>query len=85
MANKYDVLVQNIVDCVGGKENVEFFTHCVTRLRFNVKDQSLVKMEEIEKMPGALGAQWQNGQLQIIIGQSVGDVYKAICEKHCFK
>ena len=53
MANKYDVLVQNIVDCVGGKENVEFFTHCVTRLRFNVKDQSLVKMEEIEKMPGA--------------------------------
>ena len=84
MANKYDVLVQNIVDCVGGKENVEFFTHCVTRLRFNVKDQSLVKMEEIEKMPGALGAQWQNGQLQIIIGQSVGDVYKAICEKHGF-
>lgn len=82
MASKYEGLVNGIVDYVGGKENIEFFTHCVTRLRFNVKDQSLVKKEEIEKANGVLGVQWQNGQLQIIIGQSVADVYKSICDKY---
>ena len=52
MASKYEVLADNIVDYVGGKENIQFFTHCVTRLRFNVKDQSMVKMNLIEKIPG---------------------------------
>lgn len=84
MSKKYDELVSKIADCVGGKENVEFFTHCVTRLRFNVKDQSLVKTEEIEKLGGVLGVQWQNGQLQVIIGQAVNDVYRAICETYGF-
>lgn len=82
MASKYDTLASNIVDYVGGKSNIQFFTHCVTRLRFNVKDQSSVKKDLIEKLPGVLGVQWQNGQLQVIIGQSVGDAYKLICEKN---
>ncbi len=80
----YNVLVDSIIELVGGKENVTFFTHCVTRLRFNFNDQSLVKTEEISKLPGALGAQWKGAQLQVIIGQSVDDVYKAICEKYGF-
>ena len=82
MASKYEVLADNIVDYVGGKENIQFFTHCVTRLRFNVKDQSMVKMNLIEKIPGVLGVQWQNGQLQVIIGQAVADAYKLVCEKN---
>ena len=49
MASKYDTLASNIVDYVGGKSNIQFFTHCVTRLRFNVKDQSSVKKDLIEK------------------------------------
>lgn len=46
---KYESLVNEIVDLVGGKENISFFTHCVTRLRFNVKDKGLVRNEEISR------------------------------------
>lgn len=81
-ANKYEKLANVIVGLVGGKDNIAFFTHCVTRLRFNLKDQGLGQIEEIKKIPGVLGAQWQNGQLQVIIGQAVGDAYKRICEKN---
>lgn len=52
MAKNYDSLVNGVVDLVGGKDNVEFFTHCVTRLRFNVKDQSKVDTASIEKLDG---------------------------------
>ena len=79
MAN-YEQISSNIVDLVGGKDNISYFTHCVTRLRFNLKDASKAKKEEIDKLQGVLGSQWQNGQLQVIIGQAVGDVYKKICE-----
>lgn len=56
----------------------------MTRLRFNVKDKSLVKADKIEKYPGVLGDQWQNGQFQIIIGQNVGDVYNQIAKRYGF-
>ena len=82
MAADYTEISSKIVDLVGGKDNISYFTHCVTRLRFNVKDESKVNKEEIEKLKGVLGSQWQNGQLQVIIGQAVGDVYKQICEKN---
>ncbi len=82
MAANYDAVADRIVDLVGGKDNISFFTHCVTRLRFNLKDQKKASKEEIDKLPGVLGSQWQNGQLQVIIGQAVGDVYKQICEKN---
>ncbi|MEG0469663.1 MAG: PTS transporter subunit EIIB, partial [Longicatena sp.] len=82
---KYEDLANSVVDLIGGKDNVMFFTHCVTRLRFNLKDQSVVKTEQIECLEGVIGVQWQNGQLQIIIGQAVGDAYKLICEKSGLK
>ncbi|MGX8833448.1 PTS transporter subunit EIIC [Amedibacillus sp. YH-ame6] len=82
---KYEDLANSVVDLIGGKDNVMFFTHCVTRLRFNLKDQSVVKTEKIEGLEGVIGVQWQNGQLQIIIGQAVGDAYKLICEKSGLK
>lgn len=79
---KYEELAANIIELVGGKENIEVFTHCVTRLRFNVKNSELVKTEKIKALPGVLGIQWQGGQLQIILGQTVGDAYALICKKH---
>lgn len=82
--SKYQELTDKVVDLVGGKDNVTFFTHCVTRLRFNVKDQSKVQKDEIDKISGVLGSQWQNGQYQIIVGQAVGDVYKDVCAKYGF-
>lgn len=78
---RYESLASNVIELLGGKENVVFFTHCVTRLRFNVKDKSIVKKEELEKIEGVMGCQWSGDQLQIIIGQAVGDAYKLICEK----
>ena len=81
---KYDELANNIAALVGSKDNVTSFAHCMTRLRFNVKDKGLVKTEEIEKLEGVVGTQWSNNQLQIIIGQSVGDAYDLICEKNGF-
>lgn len=78
---RYEDLANSVIDLVGGKDNITFFTHCVTRLRFNVKDKSAVKKEEIEKVGGVMGCQWSGDQLQIIIGQAVGDAYNLICKK----
>lgn len=79
---RYEDLANSVIDLVGGKDNITFFTHCVTRLRFNVKDKSAVKKEDIEKIQGVMGCQWSGDQLQIIIGQAVGDAYNCICEKN---
>lgn len=78
---RYEDLANSVIDLVGGKDNITFFTHCITRLRFNVKDKSAVKKEEIEKVEGVMGCQWSGDQLQIIIGQAVGDAYNLICKK----
>ncbi|MCD7840058.1 MAG: PTS transporter subunit EIIC [Erysipelotrichaceae bacterium] len=82
--NKYEDLANRVVDLVGGKENITYFTHCITRLRFNVKDKSLVNVEEIESIANVVGTNWSGEQLQIIIGQSVDDAYRLICQKHGF-
>lgn len=81
---KFEQLSSQIVDHVGGKNNISFFTHCVTRLRFNIKDKGLVNMGEIEKIEGVVGTQWSGEQLQVIIGPGVADVYKLISEKNGF-
>ncbi|SMC22928.1 PTS system, beta-glucosides-specific IIC component [Clostridium acidisoli DSM 12555] len=82
---KYEELATKVLELIGGKDNISSFVHCMTRLRFNLKDTSIVKLNEIEKINGVIGAQWSNDQLQIIIGQSVGDAYKLICKKAEFK
>lgn len=82
MAKNYDALADKVVDLVGGKDNIRFFTHCMTRLRFNVKDRGIVKMDEIQQLTEIAGAQWSGDQLQIIVGQDVGKVYNLICQKH---
>ncbi|MGM0168906.1 PTS system, beta-glucoside-specific IIA component [Enterococcus sp. AZ135] len=85
MAKKnYDELIDNISTWVGGENNVTYFTHCITRLRFNVKDKGLVDLKAIENAPNVIGSQWSGDQLQIIIGQNVATVYKGISEKTNF-
>ena len=78
--SKYEELTKNIIGLVGGKENVSLFTHCMTRLRFNVKDKGIVETGELEKISGVLGVQWTGDQLQVIIGSAVDEVYKEICK-----
>lgn len=83
MAKKnYDELAEKIVALVGTAENITFATHCVTRLRFELKDHSLVDLEKIKAVSGVLGTQWSGGQLQIIIGPDVGKVYNELTGKY---
>ena len=82
MASKYEVLANEIVGLLGGRDNISFFTHCITRLRFNVKDKGLVQVKKVEKLPGTVGSQWVGYQYQVIIGTAVDDVYRLICEKN---
>ena len=76
-----DKLAEQIVKEVGGKNNIKEMFHCVTRLRFYLKDRSVVDEERIKKLDGVLGVQFATDQLQIIIGNEVGNVYNAIINK----
>ncbi|WOO37226.1 PTS transporter subunit EIIC [Anaerocolumna sp. AGMB13020] len=78
---RFEELSIRVLELIGGKENISHFGHCMTRLRFSLKDTSIVDLKEIQKVNGVIGAQWSNDQLQIIIGQAVGDAYKLICSK----
>ena len=81
MAKKnYEEMSKQILDCVGGKENIRSFVHCLTRLRFNVRDKSLVKTDKVKEVKGVMGTQWSGEQFQVIIGQDVSYVYNAICD-----
>lgn len=79
MKNKYQDIAPRILELVGGKDNIALFTHCITRLRFNIKDRSLVNEEELKAVPGTFGCQWSGEQLQIIIGTEVNDLYQEVC------
>ena len=78
--NKYEQIAKEVLEYIGGRQNVTYVAHCMTRLRFNLKDESRVKLEEIKKIQGVLGCQFSSGQFQVIIGQSVEHVYKQVCE-----
>lgn len=78
---KFEELSFKVLELVGGKDNISSLVHCMTRLRFDLKDKSAVNLSEIQKVDGVIGAQWSNDQLQIIIGQSVGEVYKLVAAK----
>lgn len=81
MAKKnYEEIGSNILKFIGGKENIRHLTHCVTRLRITTKDKSLINEEEISNIPCVVGSQWSGEQYQIIIGNEVEDVYKAVCK-----
>ena len=71
-------IAENVLKAVGGKENVTHVTHCMTRLRFNLKDDSIPNDDGIKKMSGVLGVARSGGQYQIIIGQNVPKVYKEV-------
>lgn len=80
MAKKdYSELAKLIMEAVGGKSNVSMFQHCVTRLRFNLKDESIVDKDGIDNAQGVMGSQFKAGQYQVIIGGAVNDVYDAVC------
>lgn len=76
----YNELGTEILKLVGGKDNVTGLTHCATRLRFNLSDESKAQTETLKKTPGVLGVAISGGQYQVIIGNDVNHVYKPIVE-----
>ncbi|MEQ9919076.1 PTS transporter subunit EIIC [Pectobacterium aroidearum] len=74
---KSDV-IQSIIKLVGGNENINKAWHCMTRLRFDLIDESKVQTEAIKNLPGILGAQHQSEQFQIIIGPQVNEYYELL-------
>lgn len=78
---KYEELVNFIIKNIGGKENVISLTHCVTRLRFQLKDESKANDEVLKANDGIITVMHTAGQYQIVIGNHVGDVYETILSK----
>lgn len=78
MAMDYKKTAERILELVGGEGNVCGVTHCITRLRFTLKDQSKADDKKIEAVPGVLRVICQGGQYQVVIGNEVGNVYKAL-------
>jgi len=70
---------QEILDAVGGPGNITHFTHCATRLRFELRDASVVDKDTVENIDGVLGAVPQSGdRYQIVIGGAVQSVFNEI-------
>jgi PTS system beta-glucosides-specific IIC component len=74
----YSQLAKDIIKHVGDKENVASLEHCATRLRFKLKDKSKADKVAVEKLKGVITVMESGGQFQVVIGNSVGDVYKEI-------
>ena len=80
MADKNRKIAEEILAAVGGSENIVSVTHCMTRLRFVLKDQSIPNKKKLESIKGVMGTNIAGGQYQVIIGNSVGNVYKELIE-----
>ncbi|QCJ45534.1 PTS sugar transporter (plasmid) [Bacillus sp. S3] len=77
---KYEKLANNIIENIGGEENIESLYHCATRLRFKLKDEEKLNTEKMNDTEGVVTTVKGGGQVQVVIGQHVGDVYKLIME-----
>ena len=78
MAKNYDQLSKDIIRHIGGTGNVNSLFHCMTLLRFKVKDTGRVDKEALAQLTGVIKVMESGGQIQVVIGNHVGDVYDAI-------
>lgn len=77
---KYKQLAQDIIKNVGGKENINGLTHCITRLRFKLKDESIANDDVLKNMGDIVTVMKSGGQYQVVIGNHVEAVYKDVVE-----
>lgn len=75
---KYENLAKDIVDKVGGSENINSLTHCITRLRFKLKDEDKADTEYLKNRDGIVTVMKSAGQYQVVIGNHVPDIYEAV-------
>lgn len=74
----YETLAVEIIELIGGKENIDSVIHCVTRLRFYLKDHSKADTEKMKALDGVIGVAEASGQYQVVVGPAVDDIYKEV-------
>lgn len=80
MAKNYKDLAKQVLKAVGGNENVVSATHCITRLRFVLKDENMADEKGVKAIEGVKGVAKAGGQFQVIIGTDVAKAYEALEE-----
>ena len=80
-ASKYDTLADAILSGVGGESNVKSVTHCATRLRFQLDDRSKANKDAVEATPGVITVVEAGGQFQVVVGNTVNNVYASMTER----
>ena len=73
---KYQDEAKKLLELVGGKDNIASVTHCATRMRFALVDETKASVKEIQGLPTVKGTFTNAGQFQVIMGNDVGDFYK---------
>lgn len=82
MAKKdWTSLSKTLIGLVGGKDNISSIRHCITRLRFDLKDSGLADREGIKNTPGLLGIKEAGDEFQVVIGPDVADFYEVIVKE----
>lgn len=76
----YSKVAQDIIDHVGGKQNIKEVTHCFTRLRFVLKDPSKAEKETVEHLEGVISVVEAGGQFQVVCGAKVEKIYDAVTQ-----
>ncbi len=74
----YDQLAKEIIFLIGGDDNIVNLTHCVTRLRFKLKDETKTDENSLSKLKGVISIVKGNGQFQVVVGNAVEDIFNAI-------
>lgn len=80
MAIDYQKTARELVKELGGNDNISNVTHCATRLRFILKDESIVNKEMVAKIQGVITTVQAGGQFQVVIGNHVKDAYQFVTE-----
>lgn len=75
---KYEALAKDIIKHVGGKENINGLSHCVTRLRFKLKNEAAANTDVLKNMDGIVTVIQSGGQYQVVIGNHVSEVYAQV-------
>lgn len=77
---KYQAFCEQIIDLVGGKQNIDAVVHCMTRLRFTLKDRSKAKTEDIKAIPEVIDVVSNEVAYQIIIGTQVAQIHEELLQ-----
>jgi len=78
MSKKYEKLAQEILDKIGGKQNINTLGHCQTRLRFTLKDNNNADLQVIKNLDGVINVIESGGQIQVVIGPHVSEVHEEV-------